>query len=179
MQQTTTKYKARPKEKCPHCGRDTDRGNLRKHQALCSLLPSGPEMAEMLEKDVDMTAYAIAEKYGVSVTFTYSKITQTTNWTREDLITRGKDARKVEKNRLAMNTERRREMVRQGLSFCLFCEVANNLVVCTDCERTLERLAIADEVPLEWKRVLNNTARQGTLPARYVKAFRRVINKGR
>ena len=134
-------------------------------------------MSKMLENDVDLTAYAIAERCGVSVTLTYNKIIQTTDWTREDLASRAKEARKVERNTVAMNTERRREMMRQGLLFCLFCEVANSLVICTNCQNTLERLAIKKEVPYEWGRIISLTAQQGTLPAKYVKLFKWVIKK--
>lgn len=134
-------------------------------------------MAEMLEQDIDLTAYALAEKYGVDIKVAYKKIVQATDWTREELVNRGKDARKVAKNNLAMNTKRRREMVRQGLVFCLFCEIANNREVCTHCENRLDYMASINQVPYEWGRIINLTAQQSALPAKYMKLFKWVIGK--
>jgi hypothetical protein len=173
------KHKNRPHDVCPHCKRSFDRSGFHRHKRVCGLLPDGKTLDEMLKKDPTLSVYAIAERYKVSVIIAYDKIVQTTGWTKKQLVARGRKARKVEKNTMAMNTERRRGMVREGLSFCLFCEVANKHVICTSCQDTLERLGAKKEVPDEWAHIIILTAKQGTLPAKYVKLFRRIIKKKR
>ena len=176
--ETKIKYEDRPKDACPHCGTIFDRTNLKRHVHLCGLLPDGETLTAMMKHDRGLTAYGIAELYGVEIDNTYRKLIATTEWTRETLFERGETARKYQKNTVAMNTEKKRIMIANGAVFCLFCEVANDKPVCSFCDEILSRFASNGSVPDSWATVLILSAKAGELPKKQSKQFKRLIKRG-